>query len=155
MPAQPPDWHLSFEVHLLPSSQLAPFALVGFEHAPVAGLHVPAVWQVSSAVQVTAVPPVQLPVWQVSLVVHLFPSSQVVPSALLGFEHVPVAGLHVPAAWHWSSAVQVTAVPALQLPAWQVSLVVHLSPSSQVVPSALVGFEHAPEVGSHVPAVWH
>jgi hypothetical protein len=34
--------------------------------------------------------PVQLPVWQVSPLVQLLPSSQVVPSDLVGFEQSPV-----------------------------------------------------------------
>jgi hypothetical protein len=32
---------------------------------------------------------------------------------------------------------------------------VHEFPSVQLVPSAAVGFEHAPLVGSHAPATWH
>jgi hypothetical protein len=36
-----------------------------------------------------------------------------------------------------------------------VSLVVQALPSLQVVPSAMGGFEQAPEVGLQVPAVWH
>ena len=35
-----------------------------------------------------------------------------VPFGLAGFEQTPVAGLHVPAAWHWSGAVQVTGLRA-------------------------------------------
>jgi len=44
--------------------------------------------------------PVHVPPWQVSVCVHASPSLQVVPSAFAGFEHWPVAGLHVPATWH-------------------------------------------------------
>src|SRR5262249_5973257 len=58
------------------------------------------------------------------------------PSALAGLEQVPVAGLQVPAAWHWSWAVQATGVPA-QTPWVQTSLVVQASPSSQGVLSAI------------------
>jgi hypothetical protein len=50
-------------------------------------------------VHVTAVP-VQTPAWQLSLVVQALPSLQLVPLAAFGFEHIPVAGLHVPATWH-------------------------------------------------------
>jgi hypothetical protein len=32
---------------------------------------------------------------------------------------------------------------------------VHAFPSVHVVPFAFAGFEHAPDVGSHVPASWH
>jgi hypothetical protein len=44
--------------------------------------------------------PAHTPLVQVSLCVQALPSLQVVPSAAAGFEHVPVAGLQVPAAWH-------------------------------------------------------
>jgi len=50
--------------------------------------------------------------------------------------------------------VQATAVP-LQAPAWHRSLVVHGLASSQVMPSGLVGFEHAPVAESQVPGAWH
>ena len=33
-----------------------------------------------------------------------------------GFEHTPVAGLHIPTLWHWSDAVQVFGVPGLHTP---------------------------------------
>ena len=41
---------------------------------------------------------------------------QVVPLVAVGFEQMPVAGLHVPAVWHWSLAVQTTGLP-VQTPA--------------------------------------
>jgi hypothetical protein len=85
--------------------------LAGFEQPPVDGLQVPAVWHWSDAVQVLAVPPEQAPPWQASPTVQVFPSSQAVPFVLAGFEHAPVVGSQVPAAWHWSEAVQVLAVP--------------------------------------------
>jgi hypothetical protein len=37
------------------------------------------------------------PDWQVSLCVHPLPSSQTTLSAFAGLEHVPVAGMHLPA----------------------------------------------------------
>ena len=43
-PEHVPAWQLSPMVHALPSSQPAPLALFGFEHAPVAALQVPATW---------------------------------------------------------------------------------------------------------------
>jgi hypothetical protein len=81
----------------------------------------------------------------------------------------------------WSS--QASGVPALHVPAWQVSAplqrfpspqdvpfgsvecwqpptgshasVVQALPSLQALPSAFAGFEQAPLAGSQVPAVWH
>jgi hypothetical protein len=43
---------------------------------------------------------VHAPFWQLSATVQEFPSLQVVPFAAFGFEHMPVAGLQTPAAWH-------------------------------------------------------
>jgi hypothetical protein len=63
--------------------------------------------------------------------------AQLVPAALfVGGEHVPVAGLQVPATWHALAAGgQVTAVPAPQAPLLHAC--VHLLPHR--VPSAAVG----------------
>ena len=158
VPVQVPDWHVSVCVHELPSVQPVPSFAAGFEQTPVPGLHVPATWHWSSAVQVTGFAPVQIPAWQVSVWVQELPSVHDVPLFAGGFEHTPVLGLHVPATWHWSSAVQVTpaqrSVPA-QTPAVQTSLVVLALPSSHVVPSDAFGFEHTPVPGLHVPATWH
>ena len=67
---------------------------------PVPGSHTPALWQRSDAVHTTAGPPWQTPAWQLSFVVHPFPSLQAVPFVFAGFEQTPVAGSHVPALWH-------------------------------------------------------
>jgi hypothetical protein len=45
----------------LPSLQPVPSATVGLVHCPEAGLQVPATWHWSDAVQVTGLPPVQVP----------------------------------------------------------------------------------------------
>ena len=142
-------------MHAFPSLHAVPFALAGLEHAPVAGLHAPAEWHWSLAVQVTGLDPVHVPDWQVSVCVHRFPSSHAVPFGFTGFEHVPVAVLHVPGRWHWSLAVQVTGLDPVHVPDWQVSVCVQGFPSSQIVPFAFAGLEHAPVAGSHAPAEWH
>jgi hypothetical protein len=87
-------------VQALPSSHVLPLVFAGFEHRPVAGLQVPAVWHWSTAAQVTGLAPVQVPAWQVSDCVQALPSLHALPSAKVGFEHRPVAGLQLPAAWH-------------------------------------------------------
>ena len=69
-----------------------------------------------------------------SVCVHALPSLQVVPFGKAGFEHAPVAVLQVPAAWHWSAALQTTGFVPTHVPAWHVSVWVHASPSLQVVP---------------------
>jgi hypothetical protein len=154
-PEQTPERQASFDVHALPSLQIVPSAIVGLEHAPVPGSHVPATWHESLAVQATAFPPVQTPDWHASLCVHAFPSLHAVPFAAVGFEHVPVPGSHDPATWHASDAVQVRGVPPAQVPLWHASPSVHALPSVHAVPFVATGFEHAPVDGLHVPTVWH
>jgi hypothetical protein len=90
----------------------------GLEQVPVAGLHVPALWQESSGLQVTGLVPWQVPAWQTSVCVHRLPSLQAVPSGAVGLEHVPVEGLQVPGSWHASVGKQVTGLEPWQDPAW-------------------------------------
>src|SRR5689334_16310611 len=99
--------------------------------------------------------PEQMPAWQVSVCVQALPSLHATPSVAAGFEHTPVAGLHVPATWHWSWAVHKTGFVPVQVPAWQLSICVQPFASLQATPSALFGFEQAPVTESHVPATWH
>ena len=44
--------------------------------------------------------PLHAPPWHVSACVQRSPSLQAEPSALFGFEHIPVVGEHVPGSWH-------------------------------------------------------
>jgi hypothetical protein len=88
----------------------------------------------------------------VSVCVHALPSLHALPSGLAGFEQVPVAGLQVPALWHWSCAVHTTGLLPVQVPVWQVSVRVQALPSLQALPLGLAGFEHAPVAGLQVPA---
>ncbi len=154
-PVHAPLTHTSLLVHTLLSVHAVPSAFDGFEHTPRAGLQVPAAWHWSSAAQVTGFAPVHEPAWQASVCEQALPSLQAVPSACDGFVHTPVAGLHVPEAWHWSSAVQVTVFPLAHVPAWQVSVCVQALLSLQVVPLGFNGFEHAPVAGLQVPEAWH
>jgi hypothetical protein len=100
-------------------------------------------------------PAVHVPPWQVSEVVQVSSSLHVVPSGALGFEHAPVAGLHVPATWHWSLAAQTTGLAPAHAPPWQASVCVQALPSVQAVPSGALGLEQVPFAGLHVPATWH
>jgi hypothetical protein len=154
-PVHVPDWQVSVWVHRSASSQLAPSGLFGLVQLPVACWHVPTLWHWSSGVQTTGFEPVQMPVWQVSVWVHRFESSQFVPSGLFGFEQLPVPELQMPALWHWSSGVQTTGFEPVQMPVWQVSVWVHRSPSLQPVPSDLFGFVQLPVAGWQMPALWH
>jgi hypothetical protein len=87
--------------------------------------------------------------------VQALPSLHAVPFAATGLEHAPLDGSHVPAAWHWSLAAQVTGFEPVHAPLWQESVWVHALLSLHVVPFAATGLEHAPLDGSHVPATWH
>jgi len=109
--AQAYDWKQG----LVPVHE-APFEAIGFEQVPDVGSHVPAAWHESLAVHVTGFEPVQVPAWQESVCVHALPSLHVVPFVAAGFEQVPLAGSHVPTAWHWSDAVQVTGLDPVQVP---------------------------------------
>jgi hypothetical protein len=155
VPAHVPLVHSSFDVHASWSLHVVPFGRDGLEQVPVAGLHVPAAWHWSEAVQVTVDPAVHTPAVHVSLESQRLPSLQAVPSATVGFEHCPVAGLHVPATWHWSDATQTTLPPAVHTPAWHASFRSHGLPSLQAVPLVAVGLEHWPVLGLHAPATWH
>jgi len=84
--------------------------------------------------------PLHVPALQLSLTVQAFASLHEVPSAFVGFEHTPVPESHTPATWHWSSAEQVTGIPALQAPLpSQVSAPLQGLPSLQLVPDAAAG----------------
>ena len=84
------------------------------------------------------------------------PSEHAAPFGFVGLSHMPVAGLHVPRLWHWSGAGQTTGLVPVQTPAMQLSVCVHLSPSSHATPSPLGKLgEQTPVIGMHVPAVWH
>jgi hypothetical protein len=89
----------------------------------------------------------------VSVCVQALPSSHTVVSALAGFEHVPFAGLQVPARWHWSCAVHATGFAPVQVPPWQVSACVQALPSLHAVPFGLGTAAHAPVPGLHVPTL--
>jgi hypothetical protein len=97
-------------------------------------------------VQVTGVVPVQAPAWQAAAAKQM--AVHEVPSFSVGFEHVPVVGSQVPAAWHWSLAVHVIGVP-VQAPDWQVSPVTHRFPSLHDVPLGSCELEHVPVLGLH------
>jgi hypothetical protein len=99
---------VSVWVQALPSLHDVPSAFAGFEQIPVDVLHVPTSWHWSWATQLTGFPPVQAPVWQVSVCVQALLSLHAVPLAFAGLEQTPVEVLQVPASWHWSCATQLT-----------------------------------------------
>ena len=62
----------------------------------------------------------QVPFWQVSVWVQPFPSLHVAPLGRAVLIHVPVAVLQA-LEWHESEGVQITILPLVQVPFWQVS----------------------------------
>jgi hypothetical protein len=91
-------------VQALPSLHAAPSDLSVTVQPPLPS-HTELAWQ-SVAEHVYAMPP-HTPPLHVSARVQALPSLHDVPSASAGVVHAPVAGLHVPAAWHWSDAAHV------------------------------------------------
>src|SRR2546427_5773254 len=138
-PAQRPAWQMSVCVQALPSSQGAPSGLAGLLQRPGAGLQTPAVWHWSAAVHTTGLAPTQMPASQASVCVQASPSSHGAPSSLAGLLQTPVAGVHAPAAWHWSAAVHATGLAPTQMPASQASVCLQALPSSHGAPSSLAG----------------
>jgi hypothetical protein len=155
LPTHPPAWQVSLCVHEFPSEHAEPFAFSGFEQAPVAELQVPARWHWSSTAHTTGLAPTHEPTWQVSASVQALPSLHAEPSLLEGFEQTPLAGLQLPATWHWSKALQAVGLVPRHAPAWQASVWVQAFPSEQSEPLGRAGFEQAPLLGSQVPAAWH
>jgi hypothetical protein len=149
-----PDWHESATVHASSSEHAEPFGFAGFEQTPVAGLHVPASWHWSSAVQTTGVPSVQTPeALQVSAPSQASESAQLVPVAT-GVWVTPATASQASVVHGFPSSVD-GGVPGVQVPAWQVSEPLHTVVSLHAVPFGFSGFEHAPFAGLQVPTSWH
>jgi hypothetical protein len=75
--AQVPAWHVSFPLHTLPSGQAVPFE-TGVLEQPNTGSQ-ESVVQTLLSLQLSGVAGVQVPLWQVSLPLQIFPSGQAVP----------------------------------------------------------------------------
>ena len=84
--------------------------------------------------QFSGVPAVQVPAWQVSAPLQTSPSAQEVPSATGVFWHPSTASQE--SAVQGLPSSQFSGVPAVQVPAWQVSDPLQTSPSAQDAPSA-------------------
>jgi hypothetical protein len=127
---QVPAWHVSAPLQTLPSVQDEPFATGVLEH-PKTGSH-ESVVQTFESLQLSAVPPVQEPLWQVSAPLQMLPSGHAVPLST-GALLQPVTALQVSFVQTFES-LQLSAVPPVQEPLWQVSsplqtlLSVHVEP---------------------------
>ena len=91
-----PAWQISVPSQAFEFGHGVPSGTGGFVHAPLA-LHAPAAWHWSEGGHVT-VPP-HTPAVHTSVVVHVFPSLQLVPFAFAGFVHAPFAS-QAPTVWH-------------------------------------------------------
>jgi hypothetical protein len=100
---------------------------------PVVALQ-PSVVHTLESLQLGGVPAVQVPPWQVSPPLQTVPSAQDEPFASAVFTH-PVAGLQLSAVQALES-LQLSAVPAAQVPLWQVSAPLQRLESEHDVPLA-------------------
>jgi hypothetical protein len=94
------------------------------------------VWHWSDAEQVTGLPPVQTPAWQLDVPVQMSLSLHALPLALGGFEHAPVSAPQAPASWHWLDAEQLMGLAPVHFWLWQVEVPLHALWSSQAKPFA-------------------
>ena len=156
-------WHSSTPLQTLPSPQAVPSGRIGFEHTPaeqtstvqrlpstqsaatwqgrqpgmkvwlqpVTGSQVSTLQPLSSS-QLIAVPAVQTPLRQLSLPLHTLPSRQPVPFSTGVLLH-PNMALQTSVV-HTLLSSQLSGVPALHTPLWQVSLPSQTSPLPQDVP---------------------
>jgi hypothetical protein len=74
-------------------------------HLPVAGWQTPGSKQAAGGSQLTGVPAVQTPCWQVDTPLQRLPSSQLALSTAFGLVQDCVAGLQTPGMWQGLSAV--------------------------------------------------
>jgi len=116
----------------LPSVHDVPLVTAVAVH-PVAGLQ-PSVVQGLPSLQTSGVPALHVPLRQVSSPLHTVPSAHDEPFATGVFTQ-PVAGAQLSAVQTLLS-LQLSAVPAVQVPVWQVSAPLQALPSGHAVPLA-------------------
>jgi hypothetical protein len=138
---QVPLWQVSAPLQTLPSVHDVPFVTFVFTQ-PVDVLQVSVV-QAFESLQLSGVPLVQVPLWQVSAPLQTLPSLHDAPFAT-GVCTQPVLGLHVSMVQTFES-LQLSGVPAVQVPLWQVSVPLHTVLSAHAVPLTT-------GVNTHVPA---
>jgi hypothetical protein len=150
---QLPALHTS-AVHGLLSLQLA-FVVhdrqlgIGVFVQPLTGLQESAVHALPSS-QLSAVPAVHVPLWQVSAPLHTVPSAHEVPLARLACRQ-PVTGSQLSVV-HALLSLQLSAVPAVHAPLWQLSAPLHTVASAQEVPFTTGVCVH-PKTGSQLSVV--
>jgi hypothetical protein len=146
--AQAPLWQVSAPLHRLPSAHEVPLA-TGMAVQPKMESQ-PSVVHGLPSLQLSAVPAVQAPLWQVSAPLQTLPSLHEVPFST-GALTQPVAGLQLSVV-HTFPSLQLSGVPAVHTPLWQISLPLQTLPSAQEVPLA-TGVVVQPNVGLQLSVV--
>ena len=145
---QIPDRHVSAPLHTLPSLHEVPLKTAGCWQ-PVTGSQMSVVHGFPSS-QLRDDPAVQVPDRHVSAPLHTLPSLHEVPFASAVRRH-PLSGSQVSVV-HGLLSLQLSPVPARQMPAWQVSAPLHTLPSLHEVPFASAACWQ-PASGSQASAV--
>jgi hypothetical protein len=138
-------------VQIWPSSQLLPVSGSAVQ-PPADSLQMPSLHWSANEEQSGGGPPVQVPVWHVSLVVHASPSSQLLPVSGSAVQP-PADSLQMPSL-HWSAnEEQSGGGPPTQVPVWQASAVVQTRPSLQGVSFMTGSAVHPPAVSRQTPSL--
>jgi hypothetical protein len=145
---QVPPWQVSAPLQMFVSAHDVPFR-TAVAVQPKTGLH-PSVVHTFPSLQLSGVPAVQAPLWQLSAPLHTLPSRQGVPFRTAVFVQ-PVAGLQASVV-HTFESLQLGGVPAAHPPFWQVSAPLHALPSLQAVPFETFACWQ-PKVALHVSVV--
>jgi hypothetical protein len=143
---QEPLWHDSAPLHTFASRHGVPL-VTGAVVQPVVGLQLSVVHGLPS-LQTSGVPEAQTPFWQVSAPLQTVESAHAVPFRTGVFTH-PLVVLQVSVVQTLLS-LQLSAVPGVQLPLWQVSAPLQALPSEQDVPLATTLFAQTPALQTSV-----
>ena len=146
--AQAPAWQVSLPLHTLPSLHEVPFR-TGALTQPATASQLSAV-QTLPSLQLSAVPGVHTPFWQVSLPLQTLPSGQAIPLATGTFWQ-PTTGWQLSVV-HTVPSLQLSATPGVHTPAWQVSPPLHTLPSAHDAPFGSALYRQ-PSSGSQVSLV--
>jgi hypothetical protein len=133
---------------MLASAQAVPLS-TGVLLQPVTALQLSVV-QTLPSLQLRAVPPAQVPLWQVSSPLQTLPSVHEEPFGSGVLAH-PVTGLQLSVVQTLPS-LQLSGVPAVQTPPWQVSAPLHTVASAHAVPLGRAVVKH-PMIGSQLSVV--
>jgi len=128
-----PFWHTSPLVQALLSEHTA--VLLLYTHVPVLAVQLSSVQGLLSE-QTLGLPPVQTPLWQVSVWVQALLSEQLAPDAG-AYTHAPVWVLQLSVV-HGLLSLQVTLPVATHAPPWHLSPVVQALPSVHCPPASAV-----------------